>query len=67
MSATPGKVAHQAATFGLLDPDVVVVSFCPAAYTRELRKAIPALLTPLEGSRGIGEQRGRLNRIEALR
>lgn len=65
--ATPRKVAHQAATFGLLDPDVVVVSFCPAAYTRELRKAIPALRTPLEGSRGIGEQRGRLSRLEALR
>jgi hypothetical protein len=68
--ATPGKVAHQAATRGLLDPDVVVVSLCPAAYTAELRKAVPNVVTPLAGSRGIGEQRGRiarLNRAELAR
>lgn len=61
--ATPGKVAHQAATLGLLGDDVVVVSLCPAAYTRELRRAVPNVIAPLEGSRGIGEQRGRIARL----
>lgn len=61
--ATPGKVAHQAQVHRLLDPGTVVVSLCPAAYTRELRRAVPDLVAPLEGSRGIGEQRGRIRRL----
>jgi hypothetical protein len=62
--STPGKVAHQALRLGLLEPGVVVVSLCPAAYTRELRRAVPAVVAPLEGSRGIGEQRGRIARLD---
>lgn len=62
--STPGLVRHQALCAGLLEPGTVVVSFCPAAYTRELRRAVPDLVTPLEGSRGIGEQRGRIARLE---
>ena len=61
--STPGLIARQAALFGLLDPDTVVVSLCPAAYTAVLASAIPELVTPLAGSRGIGEQRGRIARL----
>lgn len=34
-----------------------------AAYSAELARAIPGLVEPLAGSRGIGEQRGRLARL----
>lgn len=61
--STPGKIAHQALSLGLLADDVRVVSLCPAAYSAELARAIPALLQPLAGSRGIGEQRGRIARL----
>lgn len=61
--STPGKLAHQALAFGLLDHDVRVVSLCPAAYSAELARAIPDLVQPLAGSRGIGEQRGRIARL----
>lgn len=63
IASTPGKLAHQADGRGLNEPGVVVVSFCPAAYTAALRLAVPGLVAPLEGSRGIGEQRGRLARL----
>lgn len=68
VASTPGKIAHQALCGGLLDAGVTVVSFCPAAYTAVLALAIPGLVTPLAGSRGIGEQRGRIARLtrEAL-
>lgn len=41
------------------------VSLCPGAYTGWLRSCVPGdkLLTPLDGSRGIGEMRGRLSFI----
>jgi hypothetical protein len=61
--STPGKLAHQAEARGLNESGVVVVSFCPAAYTAALRLAVRELVSPLEGSRGIGEQRGRLARL----
>lgn len=61
--STPRKLAHQAAALGLDRPDARVVSLCPAAYSAELARAIPGLVTPLAGSRGIGEQRGRIARL----
>jgi len=64
--AKPGIVRRQAAALGLLDADVVVVSFCPNRYTAVLAEAIPDLVTPLAGAAGIGDQRGRLNRLTAL-
>ena len=59
----PRKLAPQAHALGLLPADVRVVSLCPAAYSAELLRAIPALVQPLAGSRGIGEQRGRIARL----
>jgi len=61
--STPAKLAHQALTRGLRRQDVQVVSLCPAAYSAELARAVPELVTPLAGSRGIGEQRGRIARL----
>lgn len=61
--STPGKLDHQAARLGLLADDVRVVSLCPAAYSAELARSIPGLVQPLAGSRGIGEQRGRIARL----
>lgn len=61
--STPRKLAHQALVRGLLDPDTIVVSLCPAAYTAALAGAVPELVAPLAGSRGIGEQRGRIARL----
>lgn len=63
IASTPGKLAHQALAFGLRLDDVHVVSLCPAAYSAELARAIPGLVQPLAGSRGIGEQRGRIARL----
>ena len=62
-NAGPRIVADQVAALDLNNPETIVVSFCPAAYTAELVKAIPTLRTPLAGSRGIGEQRGRIARL----
>jgi hypothetical protein len=58
--ARPSLIVHQAAKHGLFAPGVVTVSWCPAKYTRELARAIPALVTPFANSRGIGDQRGRI-------
>lgn len=63
IASTPGKLAHQALALGLRLDDVRVVSLCPAAYSAELARAIPDLVEPLAGSRGIGEQRGRIARL----
>lgn len=63
IAATPGKVRHQAERRRLLDPWTIVVSLCPAAYSAELVRAIPDARLPLAGSRGIGEQRGRIARL----
>jgi len=63
IASTPGKIAHQALRFGLLDAGTLVVSLCPAAYSAELVRAIPTARLPLAGSRGIGEQRGRIARL----
>ena len=61
-----GIVRNQAKGLGLLAADVRVASFCPNRYTAVLAEAIPGLLTPLAGATGIGDQRGRLNRLAAL-
>lgn len=60
------KVVAQAAARGLNEPGTVVVSLCPTRYTDVLADAITPrnLRTPLAGAAGIGEQRGRIRRLE---
>ena len=61
--ARPGIVRNQARQLGLTADGVVLVSFCPNRYTAVLVDAGLGPVTPLAGARGIGEQRGRLNRL----
>jgi len=58
-----GLLAVQAEARGLFEPGVTVVSFLPRQYENVLLSVVPAAETPLAGSRGIGEQRGRLAAI----
>lgn len=62
--AGPKILKDQATHLKLFKAGVVVVSFCPTLYTTTLKAVLPALLTPLAGSRGIGEQRGRLAALD---
>lgn len=62
LGSRPGIVRNQAAGLGVTR----VVSFCPNRYTEVLVAAGLDVIAPLAGSRGIGEQRGRLARLTAL-
>lgn len=62
--AASSSSRFQAAGLGLLEPGTTVVSFLPKRYEALLVGAVPATVTPLAGSRGIGEQRGRIAALE---
>lgn len=61
-SITPAQLASQARALGLADAEHVTV-LAPKAYTAAVLAVWPHAHAPLTGSRGIGDQRGRLARL----
>lgn len=61
-SVTPARIRDQAAALGLLDA-APVVALAGRSYALPLLAAWPALMWPLAGSTGMGDQLGRLARI----
>ncbi|GAA2105922.1 hypothetical protein GCM10009801_81980 [Streptomyces albiaxialis] len=62
-SIRPAHLALQARPFGLDDGERDVIVLTPATYTAAVLAARPDAVTPLSGSRGIGEQRSRLAQV----
>lgn len=63
MPRLTSRTRHQAERLGLLEPGVTVVAFLPKRYARAIAAAGVPFVDVLAGSRGIGEQRGRIARL----
>lgn len=59
-SATPERLAAQAAQLGILPGPRPVVALGGRAYVQAVAQLRPDTLQPLAGCRGIGDQRARL-------
>lgn len=57
------RTLHQARRLGLLEANTTVVSFLPKRYAHHIAAAGVPFVDALAGSRGIGEQRGRIARL----
>ena len=58
-------VRAQADGRGMREPDARVISLLPYAYNEVLRQVVPSTEEPLDGCRGIGDQRSRVVRLGA--